>query len=72
MFYVPRRLRRLRHRILVCLPWLGVVSCVIEQAVDLEDETRNVCKGKAALGPLGSCVSRALWTISPSPSLNGK
>ena len=30
--YIPRRLRRQRHRILVCSPWLGVVSCVIEQA----------------------------------------
>jgi hypothetical protein len=44
---LPRHPRRLRHRNLVCLPWLSMVSCVIEQApvpvgaqVDL-DNARN-------------------------------
>jgi hypothetical protein len=29
---LPQHLRRLRHRTLVCSPWLSMFSCVIEQA----------------------------------------
>jgi hypothetical protein len=57
MIHIPRHLRRLRHRILVCSPWLSMVSYVIDQApvdaqVDLEDAQlwrRGKRKGRSAV-----------------------
>jgi hypothetical protein len=65
----PQHLRRLRHRNLVCSPWLSMVSCVIEQApvpvgaqVDLDNARATLETWK--LGP-APAVSRASFRPLP-------
>lgn len=70
MICIPRRLHRLRHHILVCSPWLSMVSCLIECSSSCWKRklTRNVLRGRAGSAwATTPCVSRELWTYLTLP-----